>query len=467
MIADEIHKLIVELRHNRSEVADVEAKKAETELPRRLYETLSSLSNRNGGGVILFGLDEAEGFKVVGVTDIGKLQSDVASLAADTMEPPVRPEFSLAEIEGKTVLAAEIPECAISKKPCYYKEAGLSAGSYMRVGASDRHMSEYEIYSYVSSRGQPKDDCQPVAEATLADLDDESLNAHIDSQDRIRPGLRLSGMDRERQLVTLGIAVQAGTLAVPTLAGLLMFGKYPQQFFPSLVVTFLRYAGVDETTPGPGGERFLDNAKLEGSIPLILRQALARVMTNMKTGSLITGLYRQDILEYPETALREALVNAVAHRDYCDMAKGSQVQIRMFADRLEIQSPGGLFGTVTEDNIDNEQSTRNPTLMRLLEDMHLVENRGTGISAMIRAMRQANLEPPSFVDKRSSFWVTFKNHTMMDLEAVTWLARFSNLDLNDRQRTALVLIRRHHRVVNRDYQRLNSVDGPTARKSVV
>lgn len=466
MTADDIYKLIVELRHNRSEMADVEAKKAEANAPRQLYPTLSSLSSRNGGGVILFGLDESQGFKVVGVADVAKLQSDVASLAADTMEPPVRPVFSIAEIEGGIVLAAEVPECAISKKPCYYKEVGLSGGSYMRVGASDRRMSEYEIYGYVSSRGQPKDDCRPVAEAALPDLDDELLNAYIDSQDRIRPGLRLSGMDREGQLATLGIIAHSGGKSAPTLAGLLVFGRYPQQFFPSLVATFLRYAGVDEMTPGPGGERFLDNAKFEGPIPLIVRQALARAMANMRTGSLITGLYRQDIPEYPETALREALVNAVAHRDYCDLAKGSQVQIRMFADRLEIQSPGGLFGTVTEDNIDNEQSTRNPALMRLLEDMHLVENRGTGISAMIREMRQANLEPPGFTDKRSSFWVTFKNHTMMDSEAIAWLGGFSDADLNDRQRTALVLIRRHHRIVNQDYQRLSSVDGPTATREL-
>lgn len=466
LTAEDIIKLIVDLQTNRSEVADVEAKKAETEPPRRLYESLSSLSNRNGGGVILFGVDETQGFRVVGVTNLAKLQADVASVAADTMEPPVRPVFTLAEIEGKTILAAEIPECSKSRKPCYYKTAGLSAGSYMRVGASDRHMSEYEIHGYVSSRGQPKDDSRPVTEATLAELDEELLTSYVDSQDRARPGLKLSGMEWARQLTTLGIATKDNGDISPTVAGLLVFGKFPQQVFPSLVVTFVRYAGVDEITAGAAGERFVDNAKFEGPVPLILRQAMARVMANMKTGSVITGLYRQDIPEYPETGLREALVNAVAHRDYSDLAKGSQVQIRMFADRLEVQSPGGLFGTVTEDNLDHEQSTRNPVLMRLLEDMHLVENRGSGISAMIQSMRQANLEPPSFEDKRSSFWVTFKNHTMMDSEALHWLGRFSDVDLNDRQRTSLVYMRRHVRMANRDYRRLNSVDGPTATREL-
>jgi ATP-dependent DNA helicase RecG len=96
--------------------------------------------------------------------------------------------------------------------------------------------------------------------------------------------------------------------------------------------------------------------------------------------------------------------------------------------------------------------------MRLMEDLHLVENRGSGIKAMLEAMRQANLEPPRFDDKRSSFWVTFRNHTLMSPAAITWLNQFSALPLNDRQRLALVYLRHNERMVNNDYQRLNRVD---------
>jgi ATP-dependent DNA helicase RecG len=146
--------------------------------------------------------------------------------------------------------------------------------------------------------------------------------------------------------------------------------------------------------------------------------------------------------------------------------RGSYIQVRLFADRLEIQSPGGLFGNVTEENLETEHSTRNCALMRLMEDLHLVENRGSGIKAMLEAMRNANLEPPRFDDRRSSFCVTFKNHTLMSPGAIAWLNRFAAVPLSDGQRLALVYLRQNERMANPDYQRLNRVDSTTARQEL-
>ena len=177
-------------------------------------------------------------------------------------------------------------------------------------------------------------------------------------------------------------------------------------------------------------------------------------------------MFRRDIPEYPEEAIREAIVNAVAHRDYSPYVRGSYVQVRLFADRLEIQSPGGIYGNVTEETLEDEQSTRNRVLVRLLEDLHLVENRGSGVRTMIRAMRDANLEPPRFEDRRTSFWVTFRNHTLMGPEAVTWLNQFADRPLNDRQRLALVYLRRNPRLTNSDYRRLNHVETVAATREL-
>ncbi|MDD2851439.1 MAG: ATP-binding protein [Desulfuromonadaceae bacterium] len=189
-------------------------------------------------------------------------------------------------------------------------------------------------------------------------------------------------------------------------------------------------------------------------------------MASIRKGSLIEGLYRRDIPEYPEEAIREAIVNAVAHRDYSNFARGSYIQIRLFADRMEIQSPGGLYGTVTLETLEEEQSTRNRTLVRLLEDLHLVENRGSGIKAMLGAMRSANLEPPRFQDRRSSFLVTMRNLTLMNADAIAWLNRFADKPLNDRQRLALVYLRHNPQITNFDYQRLAHVDSVTASREL-
>ncbi|MCX6377017.1 MAG: putative DNA binding domain-containing protein, partial [Armatimonadetes bacterium] len=311
----DVRKLIEELQANRSECSEVEAKTAGSQLPGRLDRTLSALSNHSGGGVLLLGVDESQSFAVTGVDNPAKLQEDLVSLAADGMMPPVRPDITIAEIAGRTVIAAEIAECPVADKPCYCRNEGLAGGSYMRVGSSNRRMGDYEVYGYVSSQGQPKDDAEPVLSAALDDLDDVALDKFMSVLGTSRPKLDLPE-DRPRQLLALNIAADVDGVLRPTLAGLLVFGKYPQQFFPSLVVTFLRYAGTDETTPGPGGERFLDNRSFEGSIPEMLHDAEVRITTHMQMGSLITGLLREDIPEYPLVALREALVNAVAHRDY-------------------------------------------------------------------------------------------------------------------------------------------------------
>ena len=135
--------------------------------------------------------------------------------------------------------------------------------------------------------------------------------------------------------------------------------------------------------------------------------AVSYVMANMRKGSLIRGVTRQDIPEYPEVALREAIVNALAHRDYSHFVRGSHVQVRMFADRLEVENPGGLYGRVTVDKLQEGQSTRNRLLMHLMEDVHLVENRGSGIDAMVDAMHKMGLPAPEFEDRRTAFLVTF------------------------------------------------------------
>lgn len=185
-------------------------------------------------------------------------------------------------------------------------------------------------------------------------------------------------------------------------------------------------------------------------------------MAAMRKSSLIEGLLRRDIPEYPQVALREAIANAIAHLDYSPYVRGTTIDVKMFADRLEVRSPGGLHGNVTLENIEEEHSTRNARLMCMMEDMHIDENRGSGIKAMVWALREANLEPPSFDDRRASFLVTFRNHTLMNPEAIRWLNQFAALPLNDRQRVALAYLRQHDRITNADYRRLNRVEAAVA-----
>ncbi len=466
MTHEELLEIIATVRRHQSELDDVEVKSALRGTPQRLFESLSAFANQPGGGVILLGLDESRGFAVVGVGDAQRIQADVSQVAAADMDPVVRPQFTIDEIEGKTVLAIEVAEVAPEQKPCYYKPAGLHAGAYLRVGNTNRQMTGYEIFSFMSARAQPTFDEEAVRDAEMKDLNQERIEDFVKQVRRARGDAAYLKHPLDQIVRQLRIVRDVDGIARPTLAGLLMFGVYPQMFEPQLVITFLQYYGATEEEKTPRGERFLDNRKFEGPIPDMVESAVTYIMASLRKSSLIDGLLRRDIPEYPQEALREAIVNAVAHRDYSSYVRGSYVQVRLFADRLEVQSPGGLYGPVTEETIDEEQSTRNRVLMRLMEDAHLVENRGSGIRAMIDAMRRLNLEPPHFQDRRSSFLVTLRSHTLMGPEAIAWLNRNVSQPLSDRQRLALVYLRYNEQMTNSDYRRLNHVDTVTANREL-
>lgn len=465
MTRSELERLIADLRQHAAEPTTVEVKDARGGTPKRLYEPLSAFANQQGGGIILFGLDETHGFESVGVGNAARLQEDVSGLGHE-MEPPVRPRLTLHDFEGKTLVVAEVPAVPAQRRPCHYRPAGLQGGSYIRSGNTNRHMTDYEIFGYVSSREQPSFDGGIVPGSGVEDLDEERIQDYLRLIRDRRPDVR--HLDQPLPVVLEHLRIARGEDGVirPTLAGLLAFGQYPQRFEPQLVITFLQYYGGTPDELTPRGERFLDNRKFEGPLPDMIDSAVRHVMVSIRKSSLIEGLYRRDIPEYPEEAVREAVVNAVAHRDYSNYVRGTYVQIRLFADRLEVQSPGGLYGNVTEETLETEHSTRNRTLMRFLEDLRVAENRGSGIAAMIRAMREANLEPPRFQDRRSSFLVVFRNHSLMNPDAIAWLNQFSDHPLNDLQRLALAYMRTNSTMTNSDYRRLNRVDSATATREL-
>lgn len=466
MTQEELFELIAEVQRDQCELDDVEVKSARGGTPKRLFESLSAFANRPGGGVMLFGLDEEQDFNVVGVGNADHLQREISDLTSSEMEPPLRPECTVENINNKTVVVVEVSELPADQKPCFYKPADLKNGAYIRVGNTNRKMTDYEIFGYTSGRTQPTYDEDIVGDATIENLNREKLENFLAKLRSTRPGANYLSQPFEEILKQIRIVREVDGILRPTLAGLLMFGKYPQEFEPQLVITFLQYYGTTETEKTPRGERFLDNRKFEGTIPGMVEGAVNHVLATIRKSSLIEGLYRRDIPEYPEEAIREAVVNAMAHRDYSDFVRGSYIQIRLFADRLEVQNPGGLYGNVSIETLEEEQSTRNRVLMRLMEDLHLVENRGSGIRTMLSAMRNANLEPPKFQDKRSSFWVTFHSHTLVNPKAVEWLNQFADRPLNDHQRLSLLYLRHHEQMTNSDYQRLNHVDSVIANREL-
>lgn len=473
MTTAELQGLIRSLQEYRTDLVHIEAKRARSDLPKRLWETLSAFSNTPGGGVLILGLDETSGFSASGVQNPKKLMQDLGTLCGE-MDPPVRALIEPVRVDGVSLIVAEVPEAELSQKPVYYRGAGLTNGAFIRIADGDRKLSQYEVQLMIASRGQPREDESPVPEATLADLDPDLVSGLLERVRRTE-GTVFRRRTDEEVLRTLKALVPYGDEWVPSLGGLLALGTHPQEFFPELGMTFVSYPTPVLGEPGPRGERFLDQGRFDGPIPRLLEPALKALQRNMKRGAVVKGLFREDLWEYPETAIREALVNALVHRDLSALARGTPVQVRMFPDRLEIVNPGGLFGPVTIERLGEEgiSSSRNPVLMKLLEDTPVpgrnevvCENRGSGIGAMLAALRQAGMGPPRFADRIASFQVAFPNHTLLDAETLQWLEGTGAFDLTDNQRMALARLRRGEEVTNAAYRQISGLDSRVATREL-
>lgn len=404
MQEQELLNLISNLKIRKTESQSVELKSAEKGFPGRIYDTLSSFSNQDNGGILIFGIQEKPGFNVVGVYDAGEVQTRIME-ACQQMEPQVRAEITMCRIDGKTVVAAEIPGVDVSMRPVYYRGAGIMKGSYIRVGDGDLPMTAYEIYSYEAYRNHTEDDLRTVSRSDKDTLDQERISRYLQNIKSERK--KLSEIPDETILELAGVT--RGGLY--TLAGILTFSMLPEIYFPQLCITAVSVPGLKIGDQTDDGMRFLDNRRIVGTIPDMVDEAVEFVRKNSRVSTVIDGNgQRRDRTEYPLRAVREAVVNALVHRDYSLYTQNTPVSIEMYRDRIVFRSPGTLFGRATVDMLGKGRpEARNAALINMLEILHVTENRYSGIPTMYHDLHEQGLPDPEFEVSRGDFVVTFRN----------------------------------------------------------
>lgn len=406
-------------RRIKSDTADVEVKTAAAGLPKDIVETLSAFANKSGG-VLICGLSEKDGFTPAEGFDAKKVSEALSQVCADKMEPPVRADVRIEDFEGSMIVVADVPETAPYLKPCYVKARGPYDGAFVRMGEGDRKLSRYEVDRLIEERQQPKYDAQIIAGSNISELDPELTEGFLKRERAASPRV-FAGLSDADALLTMGVVSvdQSGELK-PTLAGLMALGHHPQKYYPRANVTFAVFPGSSKEDLAEDGARFLDSRTVIGPVPVMVAETLAAVRRNMRVSSYVEGGARRDVAEYPEVAVREAVANALMHRDYSPEGLGSQVQVNIYTDRIEIMSPGGLYGTVTVDNIGQygASSTRNQHLSRILESTpypngypekgYVVENKGTGFAQIQAALKSQGMDPAEPTDDLSMFVVTMR-----------------------------------------------------------
>jgi ATP-dependent DNA helicase RecG len=422
---DDITELVHSLRRIGGEPEDVEAKSGAGGFPASVRESLVAFSNADGG-TILIGVDERAGFAVVPIPDVVQYRDNLVALARDAITPPLQIATEIAEVDGLPVLVAQVPPARAGDKPVYVTSKGIVNGAFLRTGDGDRRMSEGEVGLLVAGRTQPRYDSAPVEGTSASDLDWSSLRRTLQRVQAGSPKLRVE--DETTVLFRLGVLAEPRPDSPLTLAGLLTFGTYPQQRFPQLMVSVVVKPPDDRN-----GIRFLDNVTVRGSIPDMVSEALAAIRRNLAARAVVGDLGRTDHLDYPLESIREALVNALLHRDYSPLTRGTQIQVELLPDRLTIHSPGGLYGGLVIDDLGEAgrpSSSRNGLLASLLSDTYLpgsdvlvAENRSSGIPTMIRLARTHGLPRPGFSSTVLGFTVTMGRSELLGPEVRAWISR--------------------------------------------
>lgn len=238
MTREELIEKLNFIQKMKCETQTLELKSAEKGCPKRLYDSLSSFSNQDEGGVIIFGIDEENGYKEVGVYNPQDIQKKINEQCLQ-MEPIVRPLLTVAEKDDKFFVSAEIPGIDLVERPCHYKGQGRLKGSYTRIGDSDEPMTKYEIYSYEAFRKKYQDDIREVRRATLASLNQELLQKYIDTLKIGKPNLSTIEDDSIYELMSIK---REGEI---TLSAALLFSPYPQAYFPQLCITAIVVPGKE------------------------------------------------------------------------------------------------------------------------------------------------------------------------------------------------------------------------------
>jgi ATP-dependent DNA helicase RecG len=398
--------------------------------PDQIAETITAFANSEGGTLVL-GIDAQGEFGDIVMED--EIDNALQASLRHCL-PPVKTSWQQEQVHGHTIVSLQVDRSA--------EVHTLDDGRVLvRKGSRNVPADQRDLELLMASRPSGDFELQTVPGATLDDLDEDVIADYMDKRQKRNP--RHTLMPRDRLLQQIG-AVDSNN--VPTVSGLLLFGKEPQLLLPHSRAIFVKFA--DTQPRGPEGSfGYGRREEMIGPLPHIIERAWRVIWEEMRKQAVVKGLQRQEETEYPFSAVREALVNAVAHRDY--RLNGRSIEIRMYTDRLEVTSPGGLPAHITVDNIVDEHYSRNPRLVNGLYQWGYIEELGLGVDRMIEDMVSAGHVPPTFDAKGHRFTVLLFNKKDPSRAVPEW-----EQNMNDRQIKAVQYVQRNGAITNREYGEL-------------
>ncbi len=412
---------------------------------RDVAETLASMANADGGTVAV-GLED-DGTPTGVDYPLDRLRV-IREALATLVRPPLKARVQEVILDDQKILVFEV-----DWSPEVHQ---LMDGRYLlRLGESNFPFPAEQIEALKAGKRRRLAEIHPLPKASIQDLDPTLLA-------ELRGKVRLSLGDEEL-LLQYRLAESRNGQLVPTLAALLLFGKDPGCWHPRCGVDFVKFEGTERRV---GAElNVVKRERLEAPLVRLIEKTFQVVQPHIREQQRLVDLFFEERFEYPTFAWQEAIVNAIAHRDYG--LEGVGIEVWMFDDRLEVRSPGELVEPVTLERLRQREhihASRNPRIVRVLTDLGYMRELGEGIPRMFEVMEREGLRPPEFrLEGGALFTVVLRNARIYNSETLKWLGQFEGMGLNSRQKRLLAYARAHGGTfASRAYQRLVGADIYTA-----
>nr|QNO49713.1 hypothetical protein BFOKDAJI_00014 [Methanosarcinales archaeon ANME-2c ERB4]QNO49741.1 hypothetical protein BFOKDAJI_00043 [Methanosarcinales archaeon ANME-2c ERB4] len=350
--------------------------KRDISAPKNILKTLVAFANA-AGGRLLIGIED-DSREVLGVEDPLDEEERVCNLIADSIEPRLVPNVELISLEDKTLLRVEVYPSG--SRPHWLRKEGPEEGVYVRLGSTNRK-ADRELIAELKRGAEGKSfDEQALPDRTVADLDFDAATACF---------------ERHRKLVKNGleslrlVARHQGHL-VPSVGGMLLFGKDREMVFPGAWIQCGRFIGKDNAD-------IFDHIGINEHLPVAVERVMEFLKKHAMRGADFSELRRKDVWSIPLTILREALVNAIVHADYSQ--RGAPIRIAFFDDRIEIENPGILLpGLTVEDMLQGVSRIRNHVIARVFKELDLIEQWGSGVPRMFKEAEALGLPQPEIIE---------------------------------------------------------------------
>ena len=420
------------------------------QLPENAWMSISAFSNTDGGK-ILFGVKDDGEETGLSSKELDSLQKNFVSLCNTGFNHKIVPIISIEENH----VAVIIDPLPAIMRPLYSKRRGVKDGTYIRVGSANIKATDEDIMRFaVAAQGGAETFTYEVDYHEV--LDDRKIKEYIDLLNSRNNNVyqRFS----EEEILQKQKVVVDGKV---TLFGLLAFGNklaLKEVVAPTMNIAVTQYPDIDKVV-GDASLTYTDSREFDGCVIDQFESAFSFIKSKLPVRGMIgPDGKRQDYLVIPEIAIREALANAIVHRDYA--TNSSRIQVDIYANRIEIINPGRSLMPI--DELESTQSvTRNPLVMNFFKENGYTEQKARGIRTIKQTIREAGLQAPMFENiSGQSFKATLFTSAFISADDKEWLKRFWEYNLKDRQLNCLVYLRHHNEdgINNSTYRELNGMN---------